>query len=153
MYVCSYPDCGKAYVNNSILKRHVQAFHLSVKKFQCSFCEKCLASRQNLKEHMYIHTGEKPYVCTFPGCSASFRQGTHLSAHKRFDHASPPESDENSPYTINLNYLISLMSSKGRLNEQYFIKEDTSIVLPMITQPYKCSLPNIFLVDTNGLTK
>ncbi|OMJ88506.1 hypothetical protein SteCoe_9542 [Stentor coeruleus] len=51
--------------------------------FKCKYCYRNLSSRQNLKEHIYIHTGEKPYVCTEIGCKQSFRQGSLLSIHKK----------------------------------------------------------------------
>lgn len=51
--------------------------------FKCSYCGKNLSSRQNLKEHINIHTGIKPYGCNYPGCGKSFRQGSLLSIHKR----------------------------------------------------------------------
>ncbi|OMJ80744.1 hypothetical protein SteCoe_18901 [Stentor coeruleus] len=83
IFKCSVGECDKTYACEAILKRHILAFHSSVNKFQCGVCKKSLASRQNLKEHMFIHTREKPYVCPEPGCFMSFRQGTHLSAHKK----------------------------------------------------------------------
>lgn len=49
---------------------------------RCRFCNKNLSSRQNLKEHIYLHTGETPYKCTFPDCHATFRQGSLFSLHK-----------------------------------------------------------------------
>jgi hypothetical protein len=52
-------------------------------KLSCKYCFKDLSSRQNLKEHIYIHTGEKPYICTEPGCNQTFRQGSLLSIHRR----------------------------------------------------------------------
>ncbi|OMJ78255.1 hypothetical protein SteCoe_6576 [Stentor coeruleus] len=50
---------------------------------KCKYCLKNLSSRQNLREHTYIHTGEKPYICTEPGCEKKFRQGSLLSIHKK----------------------------------------------------------------------
>ena len=50
---------------------------------KCQFCHRNLSSRQNLKEHLYIHTGEWPYACKEPGCGKTFRQGSLLSIHKR----------------------------------------------------------------------
>ena len=85
-FTCPHTSCRKSYVNSSILKRHIQAFHNDQKRFKCQTCGKCLASQQNLKEHSYIHSGEKPYKCPYQGCSANFRQGTHLSAHKKMCH-------------------------------------------------------------------
>ena len=51
--------------------------------FKCKYCARNLSSRQNLREHMYIHTGERPYKCTEIGCSKSFRQGSLLSIHRK----------------------------------------------------------------------
>ena len=56
--------------------------------FKCKYCFKNLSSRQNLREHMHIHTGMKPYQCKEQGCSLSFRQGSLLSIHKK-SHKSP----------------------------------------------------------------
>ncbi|OMJ82435.1 hypothetical protein SteCoe_16841 [Stentor coeruleus] len=84
LYKCSVTGCEKVYVSGSILKRHILAFHGLVNKFKCEICKKSLASRQNLKEHVFTHTREKPYKCEELGCWMTFRQGTHLSAHKKF---------------------------------------------------------------------
>lgn len=83
LYKCLVTGCEKFYISSTILKRHLLAFHGSVNKFMCEICKKPLASRQNLKEHKFTHTREKPYKCEEPGCLMTFRQGTHLSAHKK----------------------------------------------------------------------
>ena len=140
IYTCSYPDCGRIYVNSSILKRHVQAFHLSVKKFQCAFCGKCLASRQNLKEHNYIHTGEKPYVCNVLGCGASFRQGTHLSAHKKIEH-SDNQSSSQQKHLIKLSYLTHLLGNITEPYEKCSCGQNETIELPKISEALDCILP------------
>lgn len=51
--------------------------------FKCKYCFKNLSSRQNLREHTYIHTGERPFICTEVGCGQRFRQGSLLSIHKK----------------------------------------------------------------------
>ena len=55
----------------------------SKRKFKCKYCFRDLSSGQNLKEHLFIHTGEKPYTCTEPNCGQSFRQGSLLSIHRK----------------------------------------------------------------------
>ena len=145
MFVCSYPHCGKAYVNNSILKRHMQAFHTSVKRFQCSSCGKCLASRQNLKEHSYIHTGEKPYACPFLGCRSAFRQGTHLSAHKRLEHPDRMSFKKlDSKFITDPSCCFPDLPSPEVAQHQDFSFSAEMIELPQIRDPYTCKLPNIF---------
>jgi uncharacterized Zn-finger protein len=36
-----------------------------------------------LKEHTYIHTGQKPFRCPYEGCTKAFRQAGKLSMHKK----------------------------------------------------------------------
>ena len=66
-------------------------------KFKCKYCFRDMSSRQNLREHLYIHTGEKPYICTESGCGQKFRQGSLLSIHKKI-HTEVKKSKKNSYY-------------------------------------------------------
>jgi uncharacterized Zn-finger protein len=83
MFQCYYSECGKTYKTRFNLRRHINSSHLKIKGFKCPECNKPFVSKQNLKEHHYIHTGEKPFPCDEPGCSKRFRQVSQLSIHKR----------------------------------------------------------------------
>ena len=48
----------------------------------CQVCLKTLSSKQNLRQHMNIHTGEKPFKCCFPGCNSSYKHASQLSNHR-----------------------------------------------------------------------
>ena len=83
MFICYYSECGKTYKTRFNLRRHINSTHLKIKGFTCPECNKPFVSKQNLKEHHYIHTGEKPFPCDEPGCLKRFRQVSQLSYHKR----------------------------------------------------------------------
>lgn len=51
--------------------------------FKCDQCDKAFRRRFTLQEHKKIHTGEKPFACTFPGCTSRFSTSGNLSRHKR----------------------------------------------------------------------
>jgi uncharacterized Zn-finger protein len=48
----------------------------------CQICHKVLSSRQNLKQHLNTHTGEKPFKCKIPGCKSEYKHASQLSCHK-----------------------------------------------------------------------
>lgn len=49
------------------------------KTHMCSYCPYSTYKTDHLKNHMFIHTGEKPYVCKI--CTRGFVQKPHLQKH------------------------------------------------------------------------
>ena len=80
-YTCLFPNCNASYSTKYNLKRHIKVNHLGIKLFQCASCPKSFATKQNLTEHSYIHTGDKPFPC--PYCNKCFRQASQVLVHKK----------------------------------------------------------------------
>lgn len=81
VHQCPYESCTKKYSSAVNLKRHVDSLHLRLGEFTCHICNRTLSSKQNFREHMWIHTGERPFKCTH--CGVTFRQGSQYSHHKK----------------------------------------------------------------------
>jgi uncharacterized Zn-finger protein len=81
-YECKYHDCDKKFTTRFSLRRHV-ATHAPAKQYICVICYKKFSLSQYLKEHTYIHTGQKPFKCPYEGCTKAFRQAGKLSLHKK----------------------------------------------------------------------
>ena len=57
---------------------------------QCTRNGQKQASRHALITHCRAHTGERPYICSHPGCAKTFTRSDALSKHVRSVHATKP---------------------------------------------------------------
>ena len=74
--------CGKM-VPKDKLSSHMQRKHIpnTERKFKCEQCGKGFHSKQNLQDHINIHTGDRPHKCKF--CNAAFNNFSNKAAHER----------------------------------------------------------------------
>ncbi|XP_041867516.1 zinc finger protein 84-like isoform X2 [Melanotaenia boesemani] len=71
--------CGKHLERTESLKLHLSVHREA--SFRCSVCGQSFTLRGNLRTHMRIHSGERPYACTV--CSKSFGRKATLVRHVR----------------------------------------------------------------------
>ncbi|KAF9522872.1 hypothetical protein CPB83DRAFT_776373, partial [Crepidotus variabilis] len=54
-----------------------------VKMHRCLECQKEFPRPSGLRTHMNMHTKEKPFPCTYPGCSRTFSVVSNAKRHMR----------------------------------------------------------------------
>ncbi|XP_063312936.1 zinc finger protein 131 isoform X2 [Pelobates fuscus] len=80
------PNCHERFARNSTLKCHLSACQYGVgakkgrkKLYECQVCSSVFNSWEQFKDHLVLHTGDKPNHCTL--CDLWFMQGTELRKH------------------------------------------------------------------------
>ena len=93
-FPCPYEGCGKYFLDNSKLKRHMLV-HTGEKPYKCEFCGKCFSLDFNLKTHLKIHTGEKQYEYNHSNSIKRLSQSSNIIAHEKFYHDNKDEENHN----------------------------------------------------------
>ncbi|XP_054841230.1 zinc finger protein 407 [Eublepharis macularius] len=79
--------CGVAFVMKKHLNTHLLGKHgvgtPKERKFTCHLCDRSFTEKWALNNHMKLHTGEKPYKCTWPTCHYSFLTASAMKDHYR----------------------------------------------------------------------
>ena len=77
-HVCK--ECDQSFESKYLLIVHTRSSHSDmIKTFSCDVCSIELKTKQSLRNHMLLHTGEKPYTCEV--CGQSFTRSMQLNRH------------------------------------------------------------------------
>jgi uncharacterized Zn-finger protein len=93
------PKAGAQYVNRrktseksklrsskSTTEEVLEAVVVQQRKFQCRSCKAMFSRQSHLDRHNLSHTGERPFVCVFEGCTKAFTRKEHLKRHVENTH-------------------------------------------------------------------
>jgi hypothetical protein len=78
---------SKPESSRSVRRKRVRGSGHPREQFQCPYCDKVSSENSNLKAHMRLHTGEKPYICQKDSCGKAFRWKSSLSYHQKAVHS------------------------------------------------------------------
>ena len=86
--------CGMQFPLLHDLNQHLAEIHEDpeARELQCQTCEKWLSSKLKLKNHMRIHTGERPFQCNF--CPMSFLSEGTMYGHQKERHPEDWETNK-----------------------------------------------------------
>ncbi|KAI8066771.1 hypothetical protein BC940DRAFT_57687 [Gongronella butleri] len=86
--VCLWKDCHAAWPCLRDLIQHVREDHIGSGKGlyyceweNCTRDNKPFTKRHKIFNHFRTHTGEKPFMCNYPGCQKRFSRLDSLTTH------------------------------------------------------------------------
>ena len=72
--------CHKKFRHKASLKNHLR-LHSGEKPWRCEICGYTCAQKGDMNKHMRVHTGDKPYKCDL--CQKSFSESGNMKRHMR----------------------------------------------------------------------
>lgn len=80
--------CGKLFKFQCALREHVN-LHTGEKPYQCKVCLKCFPSDRHMRNHQVTHSDRRPYVCDANDCRRGYKELRDLRRHKFNVHGLP----------------------------------------------------------------
>ena len=129
---CSFEGCAfRSYRQSSIHSHERRRHHPELKnRFTCSFpqCEFGSYTKNDLQKHILTHSDDRPFACTFTGCSYKGKQARNLINHQKTIHNPARVKDKG----------CSLCPAKFFDNNSL----TTHIKAHVDEKPFSCSYPN-----------
>ncbi|BHF83242.1 hypothetical protein SprV_0802638400 [Sparganum proliferum] len=90
-HIC--PTCGRAFVREDKLRRHIRSIHSDERPFVCEVCSKAFARKDKLQEHARHHNRDITFPC--PACNEVFLMRSLLNRHLRLTHQMKSADSQN----------------------------------------------------------
>ena len=121
------PHCGLQFPIQTALNQHLAEIHddSEAKELQCQTCDKFFRSKEVLKNHARIHTGDRPYKCDF--CPKSFLSHNTMDVHRKHMHPDEWEANKDQIFAQNKEAMkMKMRAAWAGRKETMPKKEDTN---------------------------
>ncbi|XP_017539150.1 zinc finger protein 407 [Pygocentrus nattereri] len=81
-HVCGWAFVMKKHLNTHLLGKHGLG-QPKERKYECELCERSFSEKWALNNHMKLHTGDKPYKCSWESCHYAFLTLSAMKDHYR----------------------------------------------------------------------
>lgn len=97
------PEPGYVHVWNKKIGRGAR-YKKKIHVKTCHICGKEFSRPSTLKTHIVVHSEERPFKCSYPGCKKSYNVKSNLRRHEKkhcvkHDHSNGSHSDDNNDET------------------------------------------------------
>ena len=83
--VCREAGCGKYFLSEYNLRKHIRTVHTDCRPFPCVWpgCDSAFKTREGLNCHLASHRNERNFQCDVEGCEKRFNTRQEVHQHKR----------------------------------------------------------------------
>ncbi|PKA47967.1 putative zinc finger protein [Apostasia shenzhenica] len=118
-HVCPYEDCGKRYTHEFKLKTHIKAHHEKDTIKHVSAANKQHSTPKASPAAYGSASSDRPYACTYEGCSKAYIHEYKLNLHLRKEHPGHI-SEENGKQVPSIDHVMDEAS-----DQDVYLKKDS----------------------------